>query len=323
MHFPRYPNRESWLRCLLRRVRLLALALQSIGWFALSCPVALAQPIEQAKDAAQPRLHRNQIPFAGSPDSPLVLDASVPMQGERHPAVIVVHGGGWEAGDRRTYVNPLLELLEASPYAWFSIDHRLAPAHPYPAALDDVRAAIRWVHARRTEFRVDPDRIFLVGESSGGHLVSLAGALESAKLAGRPEGARLAGVVPFYGIHNFENWLLVDGTVRRNAGQFLGVRTVDAQTLPRIREASPVNHVHQAMPPYLFIHGEMDAGVPFAQSEEMCKAIRAQGGSCGVFLLRGAGHGMENWERNPAHSSWKPVLLDWLAEQAGRPGARP
>jgi alpha-L-fucosidase 2 len=238
-----------------------------------------------------------------------VLDASFPMQGEAHPAVIVVHGGGWEAGDRRTYVNPLLALLESSPYVWFSIDHRLAPAHPYPAALEDVRAAIRWVHAHRAEFRVDPGRIFLVGESSGGHLVSLAGALESDKLA---------GVVPFYGIHNFENWLLAEGTVRRNAGQFLGVRAMDAQTLPRIREASPVNHVHAAMPPYLCIHGEKDAGVPFTQSEEMCKAIQAKGGACQVFLLRGAGHGMENWERDPAHTAWKPVLLEWLAKRAAR-----
>jgi alpha-L-fucosidase 2 len=282
---------------------LLALMLQPVGWLALFTAVA------QAQGPAQPRLHRNQIPFAGTPESPLVLDASVPMQGETRPAVIVVHGGGWEAGDRRTYVNPLLELLESSPYAWFSIDHRLAPAHPYPAALEDVRAAIRWVHAHRTEFGVDPERIFLVGESSGGHLVSLAGALES---------KHLAGVVPFYGIHNFENWLMAEGSVRRNAGQFLGVRAIDAQTLPRIREASPVNHVHPAMPPYLCIHGERDAGVPFAQSEEMCKAIQAKGGACQVFLLRGAGHGMENWERDPAHAAWKPVLLEWLAKQAAR-----
>lgn len=281
----------------------MTLALPCLGWLCFSCWMA------RAGEGIQPRLHRNQIPYAGTADAPLVLDASYPMQAEPVPAVIVVHGGGWEAGDRRTYINPLLALLEASPYAWFSIDHRLAPAHPYPAAVQDVRAAVHWVHSHSAEFGVDPRRIFLVGESSGGHLVSLVGALE---------GAKLAGVVPFYGIHNFEPWILVDGAVRRNAGQFLGIRAMDATTLPRIREASPVNHVHEAMPPYLFIHGEADAGVPYAQSEEMCRAMKAKGAGCTVFVLRGAGHGMENWERHPQHRGWKPVFLEWLAKQAGR-----
>ncbi|MDZ7637104.1 MAG: alpha/beta hydrolase [Bryobacterales bacterium] len=283
---------HSFANIALRSRRILVVALAAIAFF----HAAQAAP-------RQPRLHRNQIPFAGTPAQPLVLDASYPITGDSVPAVIVVHGGGWEAGDRRTYVNPLLALLEDSGYAWFSIDHRLAPAHPYPAALEDVQAAIAWVHAHAGEFHIDPNRIVLAGESSGGHLVSLAGALDE---------ARLSGVVSFYGIHNFENWLAVDGAVRKNAGQFLGVSRIDDFTLPRIRAASPVNHVHPAMPPYFLIHGEADGGVPLAQSEEMCRAMRKARATCELFVLPGAGHGMENWEREPALHVWKAQFLAWL-----------
>lgn len=256
-----------------------------------------------------PRLHRNQIAFGGSAAHPIVLDASFPLTGRPVPALIVVHGGGWEAGDRRTYINPLLSLLEGSPYAWFSIDYRLAPADPYPAAVDDVREAVRWIHAHAAEFKVDAKRLALVGESSGGHLVSLVGALESDKLA---------GVVPFYGIHDFESWFAANGAVHRNAGQFLGVTAVDATTLPRIREASPVTHLHEGMPPYLLIHGETDPGVPLSQSQEMCEKMRARGLKCELFVVPGAGHGMETWEKTPEFRAWKAPFLAWLAKLFAR-----
>lgn len=280
--------------------------------------LATIGPLVWGQSSPQPRHYRNQIQFAGGADDALVLDASFPMsrlpgRGPAAPAVIVVHGGGWEAGDRRTYISPLLTLLESSPYAWFSVDYRLAPQHPYPAAVEDVQAAVAWVREHARELGVDPARLFLVGESSGGHLVSLVGALDRAS----PRNARLAGVVSFYGIHDFESWIVSNGSLRRNAALFLAVSTFGPETLPRIREASPVNHIHARMPPYLLIHGQNDPGVPLAQSEEMCRRMTAGGASCELFVLPGAGHGMENWERQPGLDAWKPRLVEWLRSRAG------
>ncbi len=264
----------------------------------------------QAQDARQ---HQDGVKIPARSGS-LLMDVSYPASGAPVPAVIVVHGGGWEAGDRRTYVGPLLSLLEESPYAWFSIDYRLAPAHPYPAAVEDVLDAVEWIHQNAAQFRVDPARMILAGESSGGHLVSLVGT------TGRTP---LAGVVSFYGIHNFVSWLGEDGQPRQNAAQFLSLQAEplrDQEPLARaiVRQASPVSHVHGGMPPFLLIHGERDSGVPVSQSREMCAAIETHGRDCELFVLAGAGHGMESWERNPALGAWKPVLLNWLRKVVQR-----
>lgn len=180
------------------------------------------------------REQRNQIEFPARGGT-LLMDASFPATGAPVPAIIVVHGGGWEAGDRRTYVGPLLHWLEQSPYAWFSVDYRLAPAHPYPAAVEDVQDALTWIHRNAAQFRVDPTRLVLAGESSGGHLVSLVGVTT---------GTPLAGVISFYGIHNFTTWFGPDNPPRRNAALFLQLDARPLREQPAlakaiVRQASP------------------------------------------------------------------------------------
>ena len=76
--------------------------------------------------------------------------------GRPRPAVIVVHGGGWEAGDKVTYVTPLFEPLARANLAWFSIDYRLTPAFTNQDQLADVRQAIRFVRAEHARFNIDP-----------------------------------------------------------------------------------------------------------------------------------------------------------------------
>lgn len=114
---------------------------------------------------------RKDIEFSRPSGEALTMDAHIPEGRGPFAAVILVHGGGWEAGDKRgVFIQPLFEPLDASGLAWFSIDYRLAPKHPYPAALLDVEEAIRYVKSHAREFRVDPHRIALMGESAGGHL---------------------------------------------------------------------------------------------------------------------------------------------------------
>ena len=93
-----------------------------------------------------------------SPSAQLQLDAFLPPAGKPVPAVIVVHGGGWEAGDKVTYVTPLFEPLARAGLAWFSIDYRLTPAFTHEDQLDDVRQAIRFVRATHKRFNIDPAR---------------------------------------------------------------------------------------------------------------------------------------------------------------------
>ena len=123
----------------------------------------------------------------------LKLDAFLPRARTPVPAVILVHGGGWEAGDKTTYVTPLFEPLARAGLAWFSIDYRLTPAATHQDQLADVRQAIRFVRDEHARFNIDPARIVLVGESASGQIVT--------QIA--TEDSSLAGVISFYGVYDF------------------------------------------------------------------------------------------------------------------------
>ncbi|MGE5081473.1 MAG: alpha/beta hydrolase fold domain-containing protein, partial [Acidobacteriota bacterium] len=123
----------------------------------------------------------------------LTLDAHVPDGDGSFPAAILVHGGGWVAGDKRQYITYIFQPLSDAGYAWFSINYRLAPQFKFPADADDVESAIRFVRANAAKYKVDPNRIALIGESAGGHLVSYVGARNRAD-------SRVAAVVSMYGV---------------------------------------------------------------------------------------------------------------------------
>src|SRR5690348_1674174 len=92
--------------------------------------------------------------------APLLLDAAIPRGTGSFPAIIVVHGGGWVRGDRRTDVQPLFEPLSAAGFAWFSISYRLmTDVTQFGDAIEDVKSAIRYVKRHAAEYQVDPDRI--------------------------------------------------------------------------------------------------------------------------------------------------------------------
>lgn len=266
-------------------------------WLAALCPMFQAYG-ELRKD----------IEFVRRDGTALKLDAWIPDEGTGpFPAVIIVHGGGWEAGDKNTFVPPLFEPLQQGRFAWFSIDYRLAPRHRHPAALDDVYAAIRWLKKHAATYKVDPRKIALMGESAGGHLVALAAAKPA-------RGTRVQAVVCFYGVTDIESRSRKMGEPGKNIRQYLGVDGLDAADVAKMREASAINYVSRRTPPFLFIHGTRDAAVPYEQSPMMCEKMKAQGASCEVFTVTDAPHGIGAWEKNPAFQGYKERMVEWLKQ---------
>jgi alpha-L-fucosidase 2 len=230
----------------------------------------------------------------------LRLDARVPPGRGPFPGVIVVHGGGWEAGDRVTYVTPVFEPLASAGFAWFSIDYRLTPEARHPEQLEDLRAAVRFVRRHARRFRLDPKRLALLGESAGGQMVAQVATGDR----------QLAAAVSFYGVYDFLP-MVTDASPRSLAVRLFGLGTLDDDARATLRRYSPLHHVSQGMPPLLLIHGTGER--LWTQALAMRERLAAVGAAHELYALEGAPHGMENWEGRPEWAAYKLKLVDWLA----------
>jgi alpha-L-fucosidase 2 len=260
-------------------------------------------------------VEENDVEYSRPGGKSLTLDMRIPVSQAPVPAIIIVHGGGFARGNKRTYVTPLFDLLSMSGYAWFTIDYRMAPEFQLPQATEDVANAIRWVRANAAKYHVDPDKIVLAGESAGGFLVAYAG------VKAEPD-TRIAAVVDFYGPND-----LVLQTEQRRAQpedpakpegpglkEFLGLRSwQQADAVEKLHAASPTTYIHAGMPPFLFIQGTADEQVPYQQSPKMCEAMKKVGAQCEVITVDGGRHGMGSWEADSAMAHWKPEMIQWLA----------
>jgi hypothetical protein len=145
------------------------------------------------------------IPFAQPEGTTLRLDLARPRDGDGpYPAVVILFGGGWISGSR-TGMRERIEYLASHGYVAVAPDYRLAPQHPFPAAVADARECVRWLRRHADEYDVDPDRIGAVGYSAGGHLACMLGLASDADRFGpddlAPDGtsARVQAVVNYFG----------------------------------------------------------------------------------------------------------------------------
>jgi acetyl esterase len=252
----------------------------------------------------------SDVEYARPDSKPLLLDISIPDGKGPFPTAIIVHGGSWIRGDKTTYIKPLKPLLSTAGYAWFSIDYRLAPAYTYPSPVEDVEAAIRWVRTNADKYKVDVNRIALIGESAGGHLVAMVGARN------KPE-SRVAAVVDFYGPHDLALAAKLSPAPGEGIHELFNISAWNEQTVKTAHDGSPIYYVQKDMPPFLFIHGTADKLVPFMSSPMMCEAMKKAGATCKVVEVPGGVHGMENWEGKPGEEAWKPVMISWLNDTLG------
>lgn len=235
----------------------------------------------------------------------LAVDVHIPEGKGPFPAAILVHGGGWVAGDKQQYITYVFQPLSDAGFAWFSVNYRLAPQHKFPADAEDVEEAIRWVKANAEKYHVDVKRLALIGESAGGHLVSYVGAHQAT-------GTQVTAVVSMYGIHDFISASVEWKPIPTEILQLFGIQAVDADSAPILIKASPVTYVKQQMPSFLLIHGSKDEDVPYEQSVEMCDKMKNAGAKCDLITVEGAPHGMDHWEDHPQFLWYKKALVDWL-----------
>jgi acetyl esterase/lipase len=225
--------------------------------------VVFAQP-------SAPVVTKTDVIYGRVEGSALLANIAYPDGPALKPAIISVHGGRWRAGNRTDASS--IKVTQWAEFGFFamSIDYRLVGGSPAPAPQLDLLCAIRWVHAHAEEYRIDPERIYLIGQSAGGQMVSLvatAGEAGFPRVGGwekaRSDVRAVISVAATYELNSLSwgnLWTPVSGNVEEAR-----------------RHVSPITHVSPTMKPLLIIHSDDDKSVPVQQANDMAAKVKAAG----------------------------------------------
>jgi len=216
---------------------------------------------------------------------PLSLDLRTP-DAAGAPLVVFLHGGGWLRGSRKVFTPGIsdaqsFDRIIAAGFAVASCEYRLSGEARFPAQLDDVDAALAWLHAHGAEHGVDASRVVLWGVSAGATLAALAGL--------RRDDIR--GVVDWFGpadMFTMADHAMGDAVEDTREARWLGAPAVDLPDIARL--ASPTLQAHAGAPPFHISHGTADEHVPFSQSEALAQALGAEGADVEFHPVTGGRH---------------------------------
>jgi acetyl esterase/lipase len=219
------------------------------------------------------------VPYASVNGSELHLDVYEPAGTDTmmHPAVMLIHGGGWSSLDKST-MRTMGNFLARFGFVAFAVDYRLVQGsdNKWPAQLDDVQRAVRWVRAHAAKYHVNPDHVGAFGHSAGAQLAALLGMTDTrdngdAELA--KYSSRVQAVVDVSGPTDFTTHTDPDDLAF--LANFLGA---ELGTHPEVwRDASPAYHAAKTDAPFLVVQGTQDNEVPMAQAQELVDKLQAAG----------------------------------------------
>ena len=231
-----------------------------------------------------------------SADPQQVMDILRPAgAGPARPAILAIHGGGFRAGSRRGYLQQCVALVKKG-YVCATADYRLAPAAPFPAAVHDVKAAVRYLRANASRLNLDPAKIGVMGGSAGGHLVLFLGVTGNVpEFEGdgpnRDQSSRVACVVDYYGPSDLTKSYGRSVDAAEVLPLFLGGDAYHARAA-HLR-ASPLNWVTPDAAPTLAIQGTKDRYVNAEQSVWIIDRLLSVGVDAELEMIEGADHGFK------------------------------
>jgi acetyl esterase/lipase len=267
------------------------------------------------------------IVFATINGHALKLDIAYPKDNKgKLPAVVYIHGGGFEMGDKPT---DQAVFFAKNGFVGVAIEYRLSGEAKFPAAIHDCKTAIRWTRANAKKYGIDPDKIGVIGESAGGYLVAIMGTSGGdSYFEGdgpyREYSSNVQAVVDLFGPIDFA----LKGASASNKDQntandprskFLGKPVQEAPEL--VKKANPVTYVDANDPPTLMIHGEKDTGVVIQQSELLFDALTKVGVRARLVCVKNAGHGFapspEGATISPSLDEIEAMEVQWFKDVFG------
>lgn len=231
---------------------------------------------------------KRDITYVKREDTNLKADLYIPHGEGPFPTILLVHGGAWRRG-HRSQMSEIATTAATNGYTAVSISYRLAPKHPFPAQIEDCKAAVRWMRGNAEAYKIDPERIAGYGYSAGGHLVCLLGTTDAddgLEGAGVENGAstRLQAVVAGGAPCDFQR---LPGEGKSLAYWLGGSRSEKPETY---KQASPTTFVTDDDPPMFFFHGENDRLVPKLSPLFMSATLKQAGIAADVHMIEKAGH---------------------------------
>jgi acetyl esterase/lipase len=239
-------------------------------------------------------IHAQTVAYA-SADPQQTMDIVRPKEPGKHPVVLAIHGGGFRAGSRKGY-QATCAALAGHGYVCATADYRLAPAAPFPAAVYDVKAAVRYLRAHAEELGIDPAKIGVMGGSAGGHLALFLGVTGNVpefegEGPNREQSSRVQAVVDYFGPSDFTKSYGRSVDAAEVLPLFLGGDLAHARAM-HLR-ASPLNWVTPDAAPTLAIQGTKDRYVNYEQSVWIIDRLLAVGVEAELETIDGADHGFK------------------------------
>jgi len=272
--------------------------------FALFATACLVQPVAAQTDAGAPGAAPDasaasdgvawlpDLVYGKGGDADLLLNLAQPeADGAVHPGIVIIHGGAWRAGNRRMHDELARELAKRG-YVAATVSYRFCPQYTFPAQVEDVKCAVRFLRAHADEYHLDPQRIGAIGFSAGAHLSMMLGTLDAdAGLEGEggwaDQSSKVQAVVSFFGPTDFVSAFPEESS--RLVSDFLGGTQQEQPAAYQL--ASPISHVNRGDAPMMLFQGTLDNLVRWTQATRMAEALTQAGVSGRVELLIGKGHG--------------------------------
>lgn len=280
--------------------------------------IILATPLAAQEGASQAEIDfRPEVEYGTGGGKKLRLHLALPKSGEeRRPGLLFIHGGGWAAGSRDDLKNQI-QYAARHGYVAVSVGYRLAPQDPFPAQIEDVKCAVRWLRAHAEEFKLDPDRLGAIGFSAGAHLAMMLGVMDKGDgLEGEggwaDQPSKVQAVVAYFGPTNFD--VELPPVSRGIVKHFIGFER--SERLDLYKQASPISYVNKGDAPMLLYQGTEDVLVPYDQAWMMAQALTKAKVPGRVELMLGVNHGWNGEELSRTERESMDFFAKWLKVRA-------
>lgn len=217
-----------------------------------------------AKDSVpETLLAYRDIVYTTLPDTPfgirdLHLDIFEPKKAGKYPVLVMIHGGGWRSGDKSMQV-PMAQLIAAKGFVTITVEYQLSLEAKYPAAIHNIKSAIRWVRANASKYNIDPDKIAISGCSAGGQLASLVGTTNGVErfegeMGNKSFSSAVNAIIDIDGAINFMSPASLNLIRKKDSPdvEWLGGTFVEKPAI--WKEASPGYWANEKTVPMLFIN---------------------------------------------------------------------